>query len=58
MVLIREWGLEFAAYFNCSRNIIPFEEENRTTTVSAVLDSFKSSERGRSNREALINTAH
>jgi hypothetical protein len=33
MVLIRESGLEFAAYFNCSRNILPFEEENRTTII-------------------------
>jgi hypothetical protein len=37
MVLIRESGLEFAAYFNCSRNILPFEEENRTTTIHQYL---------------------
>lgn len=37
MVPVRESGLEFAAYFNCSRNIIPFEEENRTTTIHQYL---------------------
>ncbi len=34
------------------------KQNDHNTSVSAVLDSCKSSKRGRSNREAFINTAH